>query len=175
MKFLFHSRGIKEHYHAIYSRSSGRSICNTDRQKTHYYFLWLEFSRIALMILARVLFGISIFTLRKDPYHPVVWNMMLMLWHVFVNSEDLAIGPSSWTRMNATFLSWFLNIVTRFFRISRGGRLLLYGNPKGYEVAENIATKFKINLRILSTLENQSIYEVWNRKNFLMYQWLDMG
>ena len=45
-------------------------------------------------------------------------------------------------------------MVTRNFRISIGGRLLLDGNPKGYEVAEHIAKKVEVNSRILSTLKN---------------------
>ena len=40
------------------------------------------------------------------------------------------------------------------FRMSRGGSLLLSGNPKWYEVAEHIATKIEVNPRILSTLKN---------------------
>ena len=38
--------------------------------------------------------------------------------------------------------------------MSRGKRLFLDGNLKGYKVAENIATKFEVNPRMLSTLEN---------------------
>ena len=48
--------------------------------------------------------------------------------------------------MNANFLYWFLNLVTRNLIISRGGCFLLDGNPKGCEVAEYIATKVEINL-----------------------------
>ena len=80
--------------------------------------------------------------------------MMLMLWHVFISSEDLDSAPSSSTLKNATFLYWFLNAATRNFRMSRGGRLLLDGNPKGYEVSEHIATKVEVNPRMLSTLKN---------------------
>ena len=79
--------------------------------------------------------------------------MMFMLWHVFINSDDLASAPSSSTLMNATFLSRFLNVVIRNLRMSRGGRLLLDGNPKGYEVAEHIATVVEVNPRMLSTLK----------------------
>ena len=39
--------------------------------------------------------------------------------------------------------------------MSRGGGLLLDGNPKGYEVAEHIATKVEVNPRMLSTLKNE--------------------
>ena len=45
--------------------------------------------------------------------------------------------------MNATFLFLFLNVVTRNFRMSRGVRLLLDGNPKRYEVEDDIAKKFR--------------------------------
>ena len=38
--------------------------------------------------------------------------------------------------------------------MSRGGRLLLDGNPKGYEVAEHISIKVEVNLRMLLTLKN---------------------
>ena len=81
--------------------------------------------------------------------------MMFMLWHVFINSEDIGSSPSTLTLMNATFLYLFLNLVTIFFRMSRGGRLILDTNPKGHEVAEHIATKFEVNTRILSTLKNE--------------------
>ena len=80
--------------------------------------------------------------------------MMFMLWHVLINSEDLASAPSSSTLMNTTFLSLFLNVATINFRMSRGGRLLLDGNPKGYEVAEHIATKVEVNTRVLLTFKN---------------------
>ena len=93
-------------------------------------------------------------------YPPVVWTMMFMLWHVFINSEDLASAPSSSTLMNATFLSLFLNVVTKHFRVSRGVRLLLGGNPKGCAVAEHIATKFEVNPQMLSTLKNEK--SIWS-------------
>ena len=55
--------------------------------------------------------------------------------------------------MNATFLSWFLNIVTRNLRISRGVSLILDVKPKGYEVSEYIATKVKVKPWMLSELK----------------------
>ena len=57
--------------------------------------------------------------------------------------------------MNATFLYLFLNVVTISFRISRGGFLILDGNPKGYEVSEHIATNVKVNSQMISTLKNK--------------------
>ena len=39
--------------------------------------------------------------------------------------------------------------------MSRGRRLLLDGNTKGYEVAEYISTKVEVNPRMLSTLKNE--------------------
>ena len=51
--------------------------------------------------------------------------------------------------MNATFLSWFINVVTRNLRMSIGGSLLMDGNPKGYEVAEHVPTKVEVNPRML--------------------------
>ena len=39
--------------------------------------------------------------------------------------------------------------------MSRGGRLLLDGNPNGYEVAEHIFTKVEVNPRMISTLKNE--------------------
>ena len=69
--------------------------------------------------------------------------------------------------MNVTFFYWFLNVVTRNFRMSWGGRLILDGNPKGCEVSEHIATKFKVNPRILSTLKNaKSIWSMNPGANF---------
>ena len=38
--------------------------------------------------------------------------------------------------------------------ISRGSRLVMRVNPKGYEVAEHIAPKFEVNTRMLSMLKN---------------------
>ena len=43
--------------------------------------------------------------------------------------------------------------------MSRSGRLLLDGNPNGYEVAERIATKVVVNPRMLSTLKNENPFE----------------
>ena len=40
-------------------------------------------------------------------------------------------------------------------RMSRGGRLDLDGNPKGYKVAEHIATRVEVNPQMLSTLKNE--------------------
>ena len=39
--------------------------------------------------------------------------------------------------------------------MSRGGSLLLDGNPNGYEVAEHIDTNVEVNPRMLSTLKNE--------------------
>ena len=122
--------------------------------KHQSYFLWIEFRKTALVILTSVLLGISILPLREEAYPPVVWTIMFMLWHVLINWEDLASAPSSFTLMNATFLSLFINVVTRNFRMSRGGRLLMDENKKGYEVAEHIATKVEGNPRMISTLKN---------------------
>ena len=79
---------------------------------------------------------------------------MFMLCYVLKNSEYLASDPSSSTMTNATFLCLFLNVVTRKLRMSRGRRLILDGNQKGYEVAEHIATKVEVNPWILSTFKN---------------------
>ena len=43
--------------------------------------------------------------------------------------------------------------------VSRVGRLLLDGNPKGYDVAEHIATKVEVNPQIISTLKNKNLFE----------------
>ena len=47
-------------------------------------------------------------------------------------------------------------VVTRNFRISRGGRLLLDGNTKGCESAEHIAKNVEVNQRMCLTLENKN-------------------
>ena len=125
-------------------------------------FLWLDLRKIYLVILASVLLRLSLLPLGEEASPPVVWTMMLILWHVFITSEDLDIAPSSSTFMNATVLSWFINVLTRIFRMSRGGCLLLDENPKGYEVAEHIATKVEVNLRILSTLKNAKFIWIMN-------------
>ena len=135
--------------------------------KHQSFFLWLEFSRIALVILASVLIGISLLPLREEAYQPVLWAMMFMLWHVFINYEDLASALYSSTMMNATFLSWFLNVVTRNFRMSRVGCLLLDRNPKGYEVAYHTATKVEVNPQMISTLKNAKyIWSINTGENF---------
>ena len=123
-------------------------------------FLWLEFSGRSLVILASVLIGFSLVPLWEDAYPPVVWTTMFVLWHVFVNSEDIYSFPYSLTIMNATFLSWSLNVVTRNFGMSIGGRLIMDGNPKGCELEEHIATKFKVNPRIISTSKNEK--SIWS-------------
>ena len=58
-----------------------------------------------------------------------------------MNSEDFASAQPSSTQLNATFLSWLFDIVTRNFWMSRGGFFLIDVNPKGCEVEEHIATK----------------------------------
>ena len=117
-------------------------------------FLWLEFSKRALVILASVLLGLSLLPLIEEASPPVFWTMMFMLWRVFITFEDLVSDPSSSTLTNATLLYWFINVVARHFRMSRGGSLLLDGNPKWYEVEDHIATKVEVNPRMLSTLKN---------------------
>ena len=92
------------------------------------------------MILASVLFGISIFLLSEEASPPAVLTMMLMSLNVLINSEDLASAPYSSTRIKENLLSWLLNSGKSNLSISRGGRFLLYGNPKGYEVSEQIDT-----------------------------------
>ena len=57
------------------------------------------------MILASVLFGLSLLPLNEDESPPVVLTMMFMLGHVVMNSEDLTSDTSSSTRMNTNFLS----------------------------------------------------------------------
>ena len=55
------------------------------------------------MILASILLQLSFLSLRENAYPPIVLTMMFMLFHVFTNSEDLDIDPSSSNLMNATF------------------------------------------------------------------------
>ena len=105
---------------------------------------------------------LSILPMIEDASPPVVWTMVFMLWYVFINPEDFSGAPYSSTRMNATFLSWFLNMVTRNFRMSRGGRLLLDVNQKWYEVTEHIAEKLEVNPRMLSTLKNAKSIWIMN-------------
>ena len=100
--------------------------------------------------------------LSKDTYPPVVRNRMFMLWHLLKYLEDLASDPSSSTQMNANFLSWLLNEVTIIFNISRDGRLILDGNPKGHELAEHIATKVEVNPQIILTLKIEK--SIWIMK-----------
>ena len=76
-----------------------------------------------------------------------------------MNSEEIHSALYSSTQVNENFLFWFLNLVTRNFSMSRGGRLLLGVNPKGCEVAEYIATKIELNPWMLSTFKTQNPYE----------------
>ena len=85
---------------------------------------------------------------------------MFMLWYVCIDSKYLASTTSSSTRTNANVLSWLLNIVTRHLRISRGGHLLLYGNRKGCQLAEHIATKVEVIPQMLSTLKKEK--PIWS-------------
>ena len=91
-----------------------------------------------------------------------MWGLILKIssWHVLINYEDLDSAPYSSTLMNATFLSWFINVVTRNFRVIRGGHWLLDGDPKGYEVAEHIAKRVEVNIRMISTLKNEK--SIWS-------------
>ena len=41
------------------------------------------------------------------------------------------------------------------FRMLRGGRLLLGGNPKGNEVSEHIVKKVEVNPHMISTFKNK--------------------
>ena len=53
--------------------------------KTPKCFLLIYFIRIAVVILASVLLGLSILPLIEDSSPPVVCTIMFMLWHVFMN------------------------------------------------------------------------------------------
>ena len=57
------------------------------------------------MIVAIVLLVFSLLPLTEEAYPPVILTMMFMLWHVLINSEDIASDPSSYTLMNAILLS----------------------------------------------------------------------
>ena len=98
--------------------------------KTQSSFLvtWVQYKRSRDII--NCLIWTFTLPLREDSYPPVFWTMMFMLWHVFINSEDIDSAPSSLTMMNANLLSWFLNVVTINFRISRGESLLMDVNKK---------------------------------------------
>ena len=125
------------------------------------------------MILAIIILGLSFLPFREDASPPVVWTMMFMLWHALMNSEYLASDPSSSTNMNATLLSWFLNVVKINFIMSRGGRLLLGGSPKGYEVEDHIYIKIDVNPRILSTLKNAK--SIWSMNSGAVFETLVVG
>ena len=101
------------------------------------------------------------FPLSKYTSLPIFWSMIFMLWNFLIDWEYLASYPSSYTLKNSTLLSWFLNVVTMNFRISRGARLLLDRKPKLYEVAEHLSTKVEVNPRIISTLKTQNPFEAW--------------
>ena len=87
---------------------------------------------------------------------------MFMLWCAFINSEDLYSAPSSSIRMGATFLSLSFNMLINFFRISRGGSLLLDWNTKKCEVEEHTSTKVEVKPSMISTLKNEK--SIWITK-----------
>ena len=107
------------------------------------------------MILTSFLFGVLLIPLSEDASPPVVLNMMFMLWHGLINSEDISSASYSFCQINATFLSLYINVVTGNFRMSRGRHLIVNGNQKGYKVAEHIYMKVKVNPRMLSTFKNE--------------------
>ena len=113
-------------------------------------------------MLSSFLLGLFLLSLIEYSSQPIVWTLVFMLLHVFVNSEDIASAPSSSTQINENFLYWFLNVVTIHLGMSVGGILIMYGNPKGYEVAEHISTKFEVNLQMLSTLKYAK--SIWSMK-----------
>ena len=104
----------------------GIRICKTTK-----FFLVARFQQKRSRDILKYLIRTFTWPLKEDAYPPVVWTILFILWHVFINSEDLDGAPSSSTLMNATLLSWFINSLTKKIRISRGKRLLLDGNPKG--------------------------------------------
>ena len=68
-----------------------------------------------------------------------------------MNYEDLSSALSLYTLMKATFLFWFINVVTRNMSVSIDSILILDRNPKVYEVDENIYTKLELNPQMLLT------------------------
>ena len=57
--------------------------------------------------------------------------------------------------------------------MSRGGSLILDGNPKGYEVAEHISKKAELNPRMLSTLKNAK--SIWSMNPGEIFDTLVVG
>ena len=65
--------------------------------------------------------------------------------------------------MDKTWLNLLFNVVTSNFKISRGGILLLDGNPNGYDLAEYTTKKVDANIQMISTLKNTKY--VWSMKS----------
>ena len=61
--------------------------------------------------------------------------------------------------MNETLPPLLINVMTINLIISRGSRLIMYVNPKRYEVSEYIVTKVEVNPRIISTLKTKNPFE----------------
>ena len=160
MKVLFHDIVSKENHHTIYSQFCGRSIWHTGMQNTEVLSCGLISEKRALVILPSVLSGLSLLPLMEEASPSVVWTMMIMLGYILISSDFFASAPSSSTLINATFLSWFKNLVTRNFRMSRRVRLLMDGNPKGCEIAYYIATKVELNPQMILTLKNEK--SIWS-------------
>ena len=59
-----------------------------------------------------------------------------------------------------------MNPVTIHLKIPRGGRLILDGNPTGYEVAEHTATKVEVNPWITSTPKKKIHLKHESREGF---------
>ena len=88
-------------------------------------FLWLDFSKRALVISSSVLFWLLLLPLSEDVSPSIVWTIQKIL-------------P-------------VIHVVTINLIISRGRSLLLDVNPKGYEVEDHISIKVEVHPRMVST------------------------
>ena len=86
--------------------------------------------------------------------------MLTMLLNVIINSEYISSAPSSSTQINATFLSWFLNVFKGSLIMLIFRRFPMDVKLKGYEASDHISTNVKVYPLILSTLKNEKC--VWS-------------
>ena len=84
--------------------------------------------------ISRIFLGLSILPLKDDSSPLLFWATMFMWWNILMNHDDLDSASHSSIITNSNILYWFIKSVTRTSNVTRGGLLLIDGNPKIYEV-----------------------------------------
>ena len=159
MKVLFHARGSKELLHTIHYHFDGRAIWNIDRQRTKVVSCDLSSVEDILWyyLVSNWVFLFTIECRFISTYSSNYYVHAVTCLHEFRRSCQCSIF------IHLDECNFFILVPQcsyKKIRMSRGGRLLLYGNSKGCEVAEHISTKVEANPRMLSTLKNAK--SIWS-------------